>query len=439
MNKLKISFFGAAGEVGRSCILIEGNDTKILLDAGVKLGSDDQYPKISDEQLLAIDGIVISHAHLDHCGYLPHIYTAGYRNKTYTTKPTAELANVLISDYMHISNPDNVSKEGLAELSKHYSVQEYKKEFKIKGLSITLIPAGHILGSALIKVSDGNQTILYTGDINLSRTRLLNGADLKGLKADVLITESTYGAPSDIFKDERDNSKEMVHSIVDTIKNSGKVVIPSFAVGRAQEVLFILDDYMNSGVIPKVPIYLDGMINKALRIHRHNVIYCRKELQSRILMSDSDPFKSENFMPVEKKSTRNKIVSSDESSIIVTTSGMLTGGPIMFYLTKLAGNSLNKMILVGYQAQGTLGREMQEGAKSVTLNNQKLNVQMTVEMYHLSAHADRKQLESIPKKVSGIKRIFIVHGEKSKSESLREYFSKDYEAIVPAIGDSYNV
>ncbi|MEM0154739.1 MAG: MBL fold metallo-hydrolase [Methanothrix sp.] len=439
---MKITFFGAAGEVGRSCIMVSSGSTNILLDAGVKLGSDDQYPKIEDEKLKEIDGIVISHAHLDHCGYLPHIYSAGYRNKTYVTKPTSELANVLINDYMHISNPSNVTKEGLQQLGKNYSLHEYKKEFKIKDFMITFIPAGHILGSALIKVSDGKETLIYTGDINLTKTRLLDGADLKGLKADILITESTYGGKDDLFGDEKETAKDMVNSTVETIKAGGKVVVPSFAVGRAQEVLFLLDDYMNSGVIPKVPIYMDGMISKAMRIHRHNVIYCRKELQRRILMSDADPFKSENFIPVEKKSTRTRIATNDESSIIVTTSGMLSGGPIMYYLTKMSGNSLNKMILVGYQAEGTMGRAMQEGAREITINDSKIRVEMAVETYHMSAHADRKQLESIPGKIADLKRIFIVHGERGKSEYLKsrlEELPKKYEVTVPNLGDSFEV
>jgi len=442
VKELKITFFGAAGEVGRSCIMISSGKTSILLDAGVKLGSDDQYPKISDEQLKKIDGIVISHAHLDHCGYLPHIYSAGYRNKTYVTKPTSELANVLINDYMHISNPQNVTKEGLIQLGKNYSLHEYKEDFKIGDFTITFIPAGHILGSALIRVSDGNKTLIYTGDINLSKTRLLDGADLKGLKGDILITESTYGGEADIFKDEKENVKQMVNSVVETLKAGGKVVVPSFAVGRAQEVLFIMDDYMSSGVIPKGPIYMDGMISKALRIHRHNVIYCRKELQSRILMSDSDPFKSEHFVPVEKKSTRAKIATSDESDIIVTTSGMLSGGPIMYYLTKMSGNSLNKMILVGYQAEGTMGRAMQEGAREITINDSKIKVEMAVETYHLSAHADRKQLESIPGKIAGLSRIFIVHGERAKSDYLKsrlEQLPKKYDVTVPSLTEEFEM
>ena len=436
---MEITFFGAAGEVGRSCIMIKGNGTKILLDAGVKLGEQTEYPQLPQGEIKEIDGIVISHAHLDHSGYLPHLYSAGYHGKTYAMKPTLELMNVLISDYMRLSSPKDVTKEGLAGLAKNSVAVEFKKEFKIKGLSVTLIPAGHILGSALIRVSDGHEAVLYTGDINLSKTKLLNGADLRGLNAKTLIMESTYGAEGDEFRPERDNIHDFISSVKESIKEGGKVVVPSFAVGRAQEVLFVLDDYMNSGAVPKVPIYVDGMITKAMRIHRHNVIYCRKELQSMILMSDYDPFKSENFVQVEKKSMRNTIVSKDESSIIVTTSGMITGGPIMFYLKKMAGNPLNKLILVGYQAQGTLGRALQEGAKKVKLDGSDLNIQMSVELYHMSAHADRRQLESIPGKISGLSNIFIVHGEKSKSESLKKYFESKYNTVVPRLGEKFTI
>ncbi len=439
---MKISFFGAAGEVGRSCIMVSTDNTRILLDAGVKIGAQDEYPHLDDSMLKDIDGIVVSHAHLDHSGYLPHIYSAGYTGSTYVTKPTMELITVLISDYMRISNPSNVTQSGLKKMAAAFKLYDYRKEFRINELKLKFIPAGHILGSAMISVSDGKNTLLYTGDINTAKSKLFDGAELKGLNADTLITESTYGAPNDAFQKEQDIIREMVKSIKETIKVGGKIIIPSFAVGRAQEVLLFLDDNINSGALPKVPIYVDGMINKAMRIHRHNVIYCRKELQRRILMSDADPFKSENFSVVEKKNTRTRIATNDESSIIVTTSGMLSGGPIMYYLTKMAGNSLNKMILVGYQAEGTMGRAMQEGAREITINDSKIRVEMAVETYHMSAHADRKQLESIPGKIADLKRIFIVHGERSKSEYLKselEKLPKKYEVTVPNIGDSFDV
>jgi uncharacterized protein len=438
---LKVTFFGGAQEVGRSCVMVSTDKTRILLDAGVKLGEVEEHPELKNLDINSIDGIFISHSHLDHIGYLPHLYSAGYKGHIYATKPTMELTNVLISDYMRISNPRNVTKEGLTRLSKSYKVCEFREDVKLKDLTIRFIPSGHIVGSSMISVSDGKSTLIYSGDLNLAKTKLLEGADTKNLTAKTLIIESTYGARKDVFPREGIIAQHTLKSIKDTISLGGKVIIPSFAVGRAQEILLMLDDYMNSGLMPKVPIYVDGMINKAMRIHRHNVIYCRKELQSRILMSDYDPFKSPNFIPVESKAQRSKVVTEDQSSIIVTTSGMLTGGPVIYYLAKLAGNSTNKVILVGYQAEGTAGRALQEGTKRLRLDKGRVNVEvrLSVESQHMSAHADRPQLETMIKKVNGLKTVFIMHGEKSKSEELREDIAGKYKAIVPKNGEEYEI
>lgn len=436
---MEISFYGAASEVGRSCILISTDKTRVLVDAGIKLGRHEEHPQIEDNLAKKVDAIVLSHAHLDHTGYLPHIYSKGYAGPIYATKPTMEVATVLLSDYMHISNPQDVTKDGLKRLQSSYKVKEYHSDFTVGDMKFRFIPAGHILGSAMVSISDGKNTILYTGDANTQKTKLFDGADLRNLNADTLITESTYGLQSDVFPKERDTVKLMINSIKETLKEGGKVIVPSFAVGRAQEVLLLFDDYLNSGILPKVPIYIDGMINKAMRIHRHNVIYCRKELQSRILMSDYDPFKNDNFIVVDKKGTRNKVASDKESSIIVTTSGMLSGGPVLFYLPKLAHRPENKLLMVGYQAEGTLGREIQDGARKVEINGSQVNMQLKVETYHLSAHADRPGLELIMNKVKGLKNVFIVHGEKSKSESLREYASKRFNASVPGIKGTYTI
>lgn len=291
----------------------------------------------------------------------------------------------------------------------------------------------------MVWVSDGKSTLLYSGDLNLVKTKLLEGADTKNLNAKTFIIESTYAARKDIFPGEGVVAQKMLKSMKETIAQGGKVIIPSFAVGRAQEILLMLDDYINSGLLPKVPIYIDGMINKAMRIHRHNVIYCRKELQMRILMSDYDPFKSSNFTPIEAKNQRSKVINQDGSCIIVTTSGMLTGGPIIYYLQRLAGNPLNKMILVGYQAEGTNGRMLQDGAKRIKLDKYNVEVKLSIDSHHLSAHADRPQLEMMLKKVNGLKNVFIMHGEKSKSEEFRADIASKYRAIVPKNEESYEI
>ena len=370
---------------------------------------------------------------------LGHIYSAGYEGFTYTTKPTFELTNVLMSDYLRISNPSNVTKDGMSKMQRHHRLIEYHQEFKINDLSIRLLPAGHILGSALTEISDGRNRLIYTGDLNLRSTKLLDPAFSEHLHADTLITESTYGGDNDVFQSEKKVIDTMLASIKDTITQGGSVLIPSFGVGRAQEVLLVLDDYMKSGLIPPVKIYMDGMISKAMRIHRHNVIYCRDELQKRILMNDDDPFKSTNFHSVTTKQQRSRIMQGEESSIVVTTSGMLTGGPILTYLERMASVSRNKLILVGYQAEGTLGREIENGAKQIKIDGKTVNVNLKVEKYHLSAHADRQQLMTFAGKIEGLKKIFIIHGEPERSKELQKALSAKYDAHHPELASTHTV
>ncbi len=436
---MQVTFFGAASEIGRSCIMLESPEARILLDAGVKIGEEEEYPLIDDSDLKDIDAIIISHAHLDHSAYLPHIYTEGYMGDVYATKPTVELVNILTSDYLKISEPGNVTKEGYNRMQKHYKMVDYHKPFQIKDMEIRLIPAGHILGSAMIEVKAGKSKAIYTGDVNLRTTKLLDPAYTECLNANILITESTYGGDKDVFQPEKQILTSMTSSIKETISRGGKAIIPSFGVGRAQEVLLILDDYMRSGALPTVPIYTDGMVNKAMRIHRHNVIYCRDELQKRILLNDDDPFKSRNFVPVEGIPARKKIMGSTESSIIVTTSGMLTGGPVLRYLSGMAADEKNKLILVGYQAEGTRGRELADGAGKIEIDGRNVDIKLAVEQYRLSAHADRQQLMNLIGKIQGLEDLFIVHGEPSRQRELGNAVGNICKTHIPALKDSYNV
>ena len=436
---MKIKFYGAASEVGRSCILIETKETKILLDCGVKVSEPPEFPLIPDEKLAELDAIIISHAHLDHCGYLAHALSVGFSGSIYATKPTFELVNILVNDYIKISNPDNVTKEGVAKLPKHFKLKEYREVFTIKDIKAKFLEAGHVLGSAMIELEVRNERLLYTGDVNFRTTKLLDPGYSKDLSEVTLITESTYGGDDDMFPSEKTILSSMATSIAETLKSNSKVIIPSFGVGRAQEVVLILDDYIRSGVIPPVSIYMDGMVNKAMKIHRHNVIYCRDELQKRILMNDDDPFKSKNFVHVLTIKERKKVMKSTEPCIIVTTSGMLSGGPVLKYLENLGHISTNKLIFVGYQGEGTRGRQLLEGNRIITIGKKKVNIKMIIERYNLSAHADRQQLLHFISKINNLKNIFIVHGEKVKSEQLKASIGKKYNVVVPSLLDEFNV
>lgn len=379
----------------------------------------------------------VSHAHLDHSGFLPHIYAKEFTPpKVFVTKPTRDLMGVLLADYLKIQKLREqklyFGDKEVNEVMQHAQLQEFGKEFNA-GFDVTLFNAGHILGSAMAQVDDDGKKLLYTGDISMRNTRIMEGA-ARGVHAENLIVESTYGGKEDILPSAKDSMKKFVDSINETLKEGGFVLVPSFAVGRAQEILLALEDYMRSGALTKAPIYIDGMILKAMRIYRQNVIYASESIKMRILTSDDDPFKSK-FFHIPKTKGREDVFA--EPAIIITTSGMLLGGPALIYLEKMHADPKNKLIIIGYQAEGTLGRKLLNGDKKVKIADREIELLMKVENIRISGHADRNELLQFIKGTRGLKRVFLVHGE--KGEELKEDLEKDYEVITPKLGDEYEI
>jgi predicted metal-dependent RNase len=220
------------------------------------------------------------------------------------------------------------------------------------------------------------------------------------------------------------------------MNKGGHVIIPSFGIGRAQEVLLALDDYMRSGALAPTKIFIDGMIDKSMKIYRHNAFYANDDIKKRILMSEDDPFKSPNFHHPRSKSREDVL---KEPSIIVTTSGMLTGGPVMFYLEKLGTNPRNTMIFVGYQADGTPGSRVLAGEKVLQPKDPRsrpIKLGLRVESVRLSGHADFNELIQFAHSVKGLKKVFLMHGEKT---DLKDVLEKKYEVIIPRVLETYSV
>ncbi|MGB9703095.1 MAG: MBL fold metallo-hydrolase RNA specificity domain-containing protein [Candidatus Micrarchaeia archaeon] len=428
---MEISFLGGAREVGRSCIMVNGS---ILLDCGIKLGSDEK-PLV--ENANSIKAIFLTHAHLDHSGYIPFLLQESKtKPKIYGLKPTSELSQILISDFIKLRKEnkegDSISSKSLNDFILNFKNVEFKN-YKILGMDVGFFRAGHILGSSMIKIDN----TLYTGDFNLRSSRLIDGA-YTNIKAENLIIETTYADQN--FPSQKEIVSNFIKSINSTLKENGKVLIPTFGVGRSQEILFILESYMRSGVLKEVPIYIEGMIAKANRIFRHNVIYCKEEIQKRILMSEDDPFKSKYFKRIKKKERKKAL---EEACIVVSTSGMLTGGPIIDYIRLLSKDESSKILIVGYQAQGTNGRNLIEGKNKIfdKKRNEEIEIKMKVEEHHLSSHADRRQIIEFIKKVKP-KRVFFVHGEENKALQIAKYFEeneKEIEVYVPKIGEDFKV
>ncbi|MCK4319704.1 MBL fold metallo-hydrolase [Candidatus Micrarchaeota archaeon] len=415
---MKIRFLGGTREVGKSAVLLE--EQKTLLDCGIKLGKEIGYPELEGAEF---EKVGITHAHLDHVGYLPHLFKKGRHVEIYGTKPTKDLAGVLLSDYRRISK--SFSEKDVEDVIKNFHDVEYGE----KKAGMEFFNAGHIMGSAMIRVGD----LLYTGDLNVRGTRLLNGAEL-GLEAKTLIIEGTYG--NEDMPSRKETERKFINEIKETLDNGGHVLIPSFAVGRGQEVLFILENYIKSGVLPDVKIYVEGMIKKALRIYRKNVLYGKEEIWKRILINEEDPFRSRYFHSSRRKDKEDVF---EEPSIIVSTSGMLTGGPVLGYLKRMASNPKNKIIFVGYQAEGTRGREVVEGKKNVEVDDEEVELKMKIAEVRLSAHAGRNELISFVKGIKGLKRVFLMHGDEGALESLKEGIGKRYDVNIPELGDQFIV
>lgn len=428
MVKIKVTFYGAAHEVGRSAILLEHKNDNLLLDCGIKLGEQIEYPSIPTSKLDEIKHIFITHAHLDHSGYLPHIFAQGYSPNVYATKPTRDLFSVLLPDYARLSGQKFFSYKDVNTILEKINIVEDKLSVPF---DCSLHNAGHILGSAMIRVNH-NGGILYTGDICMRKTRVLDVCE-RNLSAKTLIVESTYGNKSGIIPSFKDSYNTMVQLINQTISEGGFVLIPCFAVGRAQEILLTLDDYIRSGALQKTKIYVEGMINKAMKVYRHNAIYANDDIKKRILMSEEDPFKSKFFY---RSTSRNRQDVLSEPCIIVSTSGMLSGGPVLFYLEKLASDPKNTIIFVGYQAENTLGYKIVNGEKEIILNEKKIPINLKVVQLRISGHADYNELLQFIRGITNLEKVFLVHGEKT---DLKNTLEKNYEVVCPMLNESFEL
>ena len=427
---MRTTFYGGAGEVGRSCILLEDGHKNLMLDCGIKLGEKTEYPLISDSELKRVRNIFVTHAHLDHCGYLPHVYAAGVRPKLFATKPTHDLAGILLSDYRRIHKENKFRQKDVDDVLKDMQMVEFDAQTKTD-FTFDIFNAGHILGSSMIRVNEKGG-VLYSGDICMRKTRILEAAQ-RGIHAQTLIIETTYGSKTDVLPPFKESYQKMAAAIKDAVREGGWVLIPCFAVGRSQEILLTLDDYMRSGVIPQVKIYVDGMIGKAMRISRHNAYYANEDIRKRILMSEDDPFKSPMFFKPKSKTKEDVF---EEPCIIVSTSGMLTGGPALGYIERLASNPKNRLIFVGYQADGTRGSKIVAGEKTIEIGGREIELRMKVENLHISGHADYSEIVQFVKSVKGLKKIFLVHGEKT---DLKDELERHYDVTTPRLLESHGI
>jgi KH/beta-lactamase-domain protein len=431
-SQISILTLGGFRQVGRSCLLVTTPESKILLDCGIHPNAKnpwDSYPRFdwADFDLNDLDAVVISHAHLDHSGYLPVLFKYGYKGPIYCTEPTLALMTLLHMDYVKIAANEgkNVLYEmrDVRQMIQHTIPIPYATVTDISpDVKLVLNNAGHILGSATVHLHIGEG--IYTGDYKFAKTMLFDGATWNYPRVETLITESTYGAKEDLMPAREEVEMNLVNAINETLSQGGKVMIPVPAVGRAQEIMLVLDQYMKNKQLTEAPIFMEGMISEATAIHVAFPEFLSKELRMQVANGGQNPFLSPYFTMIEHPSNRDEAL-REGPAIIMATSGMLEGGPIINYFERLAPSDKNRLIFVSYQIAGTMGRRILDGAKEVSIMGDDgkmkiVNIGCKVEKIDgFSGHSDYNQLiRFIGRLRPKLQQVIVNHGERRKVDNL---------------------
>ncbi|MHA2155400.1 MAG: beta-CASP ribonuclease aCPSF1 [Candidatus Hodarchaeales archaeon] len=443
---IRLTGLGGFSEVGRSCMLLETAETKILIDTGLNVGTrepGEMYPYFSAPEfdIAQLDAVLITHAHLDHSGLVPYLYKWGYRGPVYVNDATLSLMTLLQKDYIEVAERENklvpFSQKNIRDMILHTITRRYGEVTDLSDdVRLTMTPAGHILGSSILHlhIGDGKYNLAVANDFKGRRSRLLDRANTRFPRLETIIMESTYGGPRDVMPRREDAEIQLVKIINQTVKRGGKVLIPTLAVGRAQELMIVLAHYYKRRQLVKVPIYLDGLIAEAAAIHSCHPEYLSSYLQDQIFNEGQNPFLAEIFHQV-KQNERTGLLRG-EPAVILATSGMLTGGNSVDYFKKMAEDARNSIVFVSYQAEGTLGRRIATGVKEIrSIEDGRMKMmRVNMDIHQIdgfSGHSDRGEIMNFFRELSPKpEQVILMHGLRNKSQSLAQSLSKRYHVKV---------
>ncbi len=436
-SEVSLLTLGGFGQVGRSCMLLTTPDSKILVDCGINPGARnpmESFPRLdwANITLDDLDAVVIGHAHLDHTGFLPVLCKYGYKGPIYCTEPTLPMMNLIQLDAIKV-----VAAQGRTPIYSDRDVKQIMKQTITipygtvtdisPDIKLVFANAGHILGSALchFHIGNGDHNFVYSGDIKFGKSILFESASWNFPRVETLLIESTYGAKEDIQPTRQEVESAFINSVNNTLTDGGKVLIPIPAVGRAQEIMMVIDHYMKAGQMVESPVFMEGMISEASAIHEAHPEYLAHELRQKILETDDNPFDSEYFTNVEHPDAREEPLRDGSPCIIIATSGMLEGGPVLEYFKNIVPDKKNKLLFVSYQVNGTLGRRVLDGAKQVSMLGRDGKVEVVTincgieRLDGFSGHSDYNQLISFVHRLRPkLRRVLVNHGERRKSENL---------------------
>ena len=436
-SEVSLLTLGGFGQVGRSCMLLTTPDSKVLIDCGVNPGArnpSEAYPRLdwANITLDELDAVVIGHAHLDHTGFLPVLTKYGYKGPIYCTEPTLPMMNLIQLDAIKVAGAQGrtpmYAERDVHQIMKQAITLSYGTVTDISpDIKLVLANAGHILGSASchFHIGNGDHNFVYSGDIKFGKSILFEAASWNFPRVETLLIESTYGLREDVQPTRQQVESSFINAVNNTLADGGKVLIPIPAVGRAQEIMMVIDHYMKSGEMVEAPVFTEGMISEASAIHESYPEYLARELKQKILETDDNPFDSEYFTNIEHADAREEPMRENSPCIILATSGMLEGGPVLEYFKNIAPDPKNKVVFVSYQVNGTLGRRVLDGSKQVSMLGKEGKVEVVSvncgveKLDGFSGHSDYNQLMSFVQRLRPkLRRVLVNHGERSKSENL---------------------
>jgi metallo-beta-lactamase family protein len=444
----QIQFLGSAGDVTGSNFLVTASDgAQMLVDFGMFQGSKadvkDNYKPLGFHAP-DIKGVVLTHAHLDHCGRLPMLVMRGFTGKVYMTAPTFSLMEIVLRDAANIAEEkiDFEPLYGIDEVEKLLNmveIVEYNKPFAFSSFRVILKDAGHILGSASVMVTDvhDNKSIIFSGDLGNSPEDIVKPTEFFE-SADYVVMESTYG---DTIRPKDDPSNILLEEINATEKDGGVLLIPAFSLERTQELLHKIHHLKKDGKVrADTPIFLDTPMGiRATAVFKNYKDFYNEELQAHF----SDPFNFEGLVITESAKDSKEIFKAMEPKVIIAGSGMMSGGRIVHHAIHYLSDPRTRILFVGYQAEETPGRKILDGSKSVWLDEKHINVKAHVRRIEsLSAHADQEKLLTWLSHIKGVKEVFLVHGEDEKRQMLANKILSDLHiqnVILPEIGQEYEL
>ena len=450
-GKLSISFYGGAGQVTGACFLVETETAKILIDCGLIQGrrfceSDNLKPFPFDAA--EIDAVFVTHAHTDHIGRIPKLVKAGFRGPIYSTNPTKELSRLMLEDGLPLLSRDAGScgeepPYAAADLDKaigQWWGVKYHEEIKIGDISASFLLAGHILGSAMLNIRVAGKRIVFSGDLGTNSSLLMPQSDPVD-QVDYLVIESTYGNAE--HQAAEDGELVLERAIEDTATRRGTLMIPAFATERTQDILFLCNKMLAERRVPEMPFFVDSPLAiKVTEIFEKYHDYFNDEVKE-LYLKHPHLFQFKNLKNTPTVDESKAINNIPPPKVIIAGSGMMTGGRILHHLRRYLPDPQSSLLIVGYQAAGSIGRRILEGAESVEIFNQPVLVRAKVIVAQgFSAHADKNRLFDFVQDLKySLKHVFAVHAEPESAEALVQIVRDrlGIRADAPKIGDRFEL